>query len=111
MNKGQFFYVHSCPDSTYEDIQALMETERDISVETFRKAIGPSQWASIQSQLGYDRSFSIRKDWHVRFYKGVYRGIPCVFVRHSRIEHIFTLGGACGVSLAGTSRGQRRRTR
>ena len=97
-NAGQFHYVHSCPESTYEDIQALMESEQDVSLQTFRKAIGPAQWREIKQALGYDRSFPISKDWHVRYYKGVYRHVPAYFVRHSRIEHIFTLGGKVGPS-------------
>lgn len=99
MNPPRFFYVHSCPSSTYEDIQALQASETSISLDTFRRAIGPEQWAEIQASLGYDRTFPIRRDWHVGYFKGVYRGVAAVFLRHSRIEHIFTLGGVCGTSL------------
>lgn len=99
---GRYHFVHACPDSTYEDIQALATTEKDISLATFRRAIGPSQWNEIRANLGYDRHFPITKDWHVRYYKGVYRGVPCVFLRHSRIEHIFTLDGKLGPSHADT---------
>lgn len=97
---GNFVYVHSCPDSTYEDIQALQSTERDISLTTFRKAIGPVRWKEIVANLGYDRHFPITRDWHVRYFRGVYRGVPCVFLRHSKIEHIFTLDGKLGPSLS-----------
>lgn len=97
---GRFHYVHSCPDSTYEDIQALILSERDVSLATFRKAVGLSQWRTLVEGLGYDRHLPISKDWHVRYYRGVYRGVPCYFLRHSRIEHIFTLDGKMGPSLA-----------
>lgn len=103
---SRYLFAHSCPASTYEDIQALMASEKAISLDTFRRAIGPAQWAEIQASLGYDRAFPIRRDWHVGYYKGVYRGIAAVFLRHSRVEHIFTLGGLCGPSLAGRTAGR-----
>jgi GNAT superfamily N-acetyltransferase len=103
---SRYIFVHSCPSSTYEDIQALTASEKPISLDTFRRAIGPAQWAEIQASLGYDRSFPIRRDWHVGYFRGVYRGVAAVFLRHSRIEHIFTLHGMCGPSLAGRSAGR-----
>ena len=99
-NAGRFLYVHSCPGSTYEDIQALMGSEEQVSLATFRKAIGADQWRDICLSLGYDRSFPISKDWHVGYYKGTYRHVPAYFLRHSRIEHIYTLGGVVGPSHA-----------
>ena len=91
-----------------------------IELPTFRRAIGPEQWAWIQGSLGYDRSFPISRDWHVRYGKATYRGVPAVFLRHSRIEHIFTLKGEMGPSEAekfspsserGMARGRSRRRR
>ena len=98
---GRYHYVMSCPGSTYEDIQALQESEQTVSRATFAKAIGSQAWRDIQASLGYDRDFPITKDWHVGYYKGVFRGVPCYFLRHSRIEHIYTLDGKLGPSLAG----------
>jgi hypothetical protein len=95
---GRFHFVHSCPSSTYEDIQALMASEKSVELATFRSAIGLKQWREIRDNLGYDRHLSISKDWHVRYYKGVYRHVPAYFLRHSRIEFIFTLGGEVGPS-------------
>jgi hypothetical protein len=97
---GRYHYVMSCPGSTYEDIQALQESEQPVSRATFAKAIGPQAWRDIQANLGYDRDFSITKDWHVGYYKGVFRGVPCYFLRHSHIEYIYTLDGKLGPSLA-----------
>jgi hypothetical protein len=99
---GRFLFVTSCIDSTYEDIQALIASEQVVSRDTFRKAIGPEQWHDLVASLGYDRYFPITRDWHVGYYKGVYRGVPAYFLRHSRIEYIHTLDGAVGDSLAPT---------
>ncbi len=96
---GKFIFVHSCPDSTYGDMLGLTSSETSIELPTFRRAIGPEQWAWIQGFLGYDRSFPISRDWHVRYGKATYRDVPAVFLRHSRIEHIFTLNGRMGPSV------------
>jgi hypothetical protein len=93
---GRFHFVHSCVNSTYEDIQALMASETAVSLATFRTAVGPEQWREIRSNLGYDRYFPISKDWHVGYFKGTYRRVPAYFLRHSRIEYIFTLDGKLG---------------
>lgn len=106
---GRYRYVTNCIGSTYEDIQALMASESRITLETFRTAVGPREWREIQASLGYDRSFPISKDWHVGYYRGEYRGVPAYFLRHSRVEYIFTLEGRQGPSLA-TRENPRRRT-
>ncbi|MCC6752029.1 MAG: hypothetical protein IT371_30535 [Deltaproteobacteria bacterium] len=95
---GHYKFVTTCIDSTYEDMQALQSTERGISQRVFAKKIGRLQWGALQAALGYDRHFPIAKDWHVGYYRGVYREVPCVFLRHSKIEHIFTLDGRVGRS-------------
>jgi hypothetical protein len=98
--RGRFLYIHSCPSSTSEDIGALVDAERDISLRTFREAVGLQQWRELQQMLGYDRYFPISRDWHVGYYRSVYRGVPAVFVRWSAMEYIFTLDGVLGPSLA-----------
>jgi hypothetical protein len=95
-----YHYVHSCPSSTYEDIQALQASESSISQRTFQRKIGNEQWRRLTAELGYDRHFPISKDWHVGYYEGVYRHVPAVFLRHSRIEYIFTIDGRVGSSHA-----------
>jgi hypothetical protein len=98
---GRFHFVHSCVSSTYADIRALKESEQDVSLATFRTAIGPEQWRETRENLGYDRHLPISKDWHVGYYKGVYRHVPAYFLRHSGIEYIFTLDGKVGPSHEG----------
>jgi hypothetical protein len=97
---GRYRFVTDCIGSTYEDIQALMATEQPVSLQTFRSAVGLPQWRAIQAELGYDRHFPISRDWHVGYYKGEFRGVPAYFVRHSKVEYIFTLDGRVGPSLA-----------
>lgn len=100
--KGRFRYIHACPGSTYEDMHEMLHERpvKEISLRTFREAIGLQQWRWITRELGYDRDFSITRDWHVGYYSGTYRSVPAVWLTHSRIEHIFTLDGKLGPSLS-----------
>jgi len=94
----RYRFVTSCVNSTMEDIHALQDSGRGIARATFVRKLAPGEWKEIQQQLGYDRDFSITRDWHVGYYRGVYRGVPAVWLEHSRIEHIFTLDGKQGPS-------------
>jgi len=96
---GRYRFVTTCIGSTYEDISAMKETATGVSRATFAKALGPEQWKWVQKSLGYDRDFSISRDWHVDYDKGTYRGIPAYWLTHSGIEWIFTLDGEQGKSL------------
>ncbi len=89
MKRPEFEFATNCINSDYDSIQELVATEEPIARATFAKKIGPEQWKELQQTLGYDRDFPISKDWHVGYYKGVYRGLPAVFLRWSRIEYIF----------------------
>ena len=82
-------YVISCIHANGEDIREMTAGARQITLATLRRHIEPEEWESFVSALGYDRSFPIRRDWHVGYFKGRYRGKPCYYVDHSRIEHIF----------------------
>jgi hypothetical protein len=87
-------FVTNCIGSDSVSIRDMIETEKDISLATFRRRIGPEQWKEIQANLGYDRHFPISKDWHIGYYESVYQGAPAVFLRHSGVEWIFVAAGA-----------------
>jgi len=99
---GRYYFVHSCPGAeSGKDIQLLRESERQISRKTFARKLGPGQWEWIQRELGYDRYLPISSaDWQIGYYKGVYRGVPAVFLDWSAMEFIFTLGGKLGPSVS-----------
>jgi hypothetical protein len=96
---GRYLFVHSCPGSTYEDMQALAETGERISLRTFRAKIGLGAWRRLQDDLGYDRHVPISRDPFVTYHRGTYRGVPAVWLTHSRTEHIYTFDGLLGPSL------------
>ena len=96
----RYRFVTNCIGSTEEDISALKETGEEVSRQTFARALGPEEWAWIQYQLGYRKDFRITTDWHVGYYRGVYRGVPAFYLVHSHIEYVFTLDGQQGPSLS-----------
>jgi len=85
-------YLTCCVNSTYELISDLQDSAVDISYKTFRKyAEGLDEWAK---SMGYEarsnQGLTLKNDFMVGYYKGVYSGKPCVFLTHSSIEYIWT---------------------
>jgi hypothetical protein len=92
MYRLEYHFVTNCIGSDSESIRDLVDSEKSISLRTFREHIGVSQWKELLAMFGYDRHLPISRDWHVGYYKGVYQGKPAVFLRHSAIEWIFVAG-------------------
>ena len=99
---GRFRFVTDCIGSTSEDIRDLIDNGGDepISMRTFAIAVGRNGWRQLSEMLGYDRFFPLSRDWHVGYYRGTFRQVPAVYMRHSGIEYIFTLDGKVGPSAA-----------
>lgn len=89
MRPKQFRYETCCINAQGEDITAMVDMEREVTLATIRRhCVDFADWCL---QMGYCRGgLTIGRDWAVAYYKSVYRGKPCYFVRHSAIEHIFT---------------------
>lgn len=73
-----------------EDITAMVEAGREITRRTFLRWVDREDLTLWETALGYDRDFPMSRDWHVRYARSTYRGVPCVYFDHSRIEHVFT---------------------
>jgi len=97
---SEYHFVTNCIGSDSQSIRDLVESEKSITLRTFREHIGLQQWKELLETLGYDRYLPISRDWHVGYYKGVYQGLPAVFLRHSAIEWIF-VKDAPGKPVAG----------
>lgn len=70
---------------------------RQVSYEQFAKQChGLQAWAE---QMGYSTNpgksgaLTLRKDWHVDYRRSTYNGVKCLYLVHSGIEYIWTLGG------------------
>ena len=71
---GRFHFVTSCVGSTFEDIRDLIDNgDHAISMRTFAIAIGRNGWRQLSEMLGYDRDFPLSRDWHVGYYRGIFR--------------------------------------
>jgi hypothetical protein len=84
-------YVTCCIHSTAQAIQDMIDQEREITYRTALKRIGRAELAKVFPTYDWKGSggLTMRRDWHVGYYKSRYLGQPCYFVRHSAIEYIF----------------------
>jgi hypothetical protein len=64
---------------------------RDVTYRTLRSHVAED----LNEMFGYKRGWglSLATDYAVSFHKGSFRGVPCYYIDHSAIEHIFTLDG------------------
>jgi hypothetical protein len=74
----------------YLDLLHVVENAREIERATFLRNTDPRTRALLEFHLGYDVTFPITRDWHVRFYASRLRdGRPAYFMTHSAIEYVF----------------------
>lgn len=88
----RYRYATSCINSTAEAIHALVDAARDVCFATIRRhCIGLDDWArDMGYAVGSQHGLHLKDDWAVSYHKSSYRGVPCYYVRHSAIEHIWT---------------------
>lgn len=83
----QFKYHTNCVNSDAKSIDNMVDRAREITYRTARKWLASfDEW---MEKMGYNHKFHMKNDYHVRYFKSVYRGKPCVYVVHSAIEYIF----------------------
>lgn len=87
-------FLTSCVEADGDDINAMKDTGVPVSYRTFRQhCAGVNEWAA---GVGYARAsnagsgVTLKGDWHVGYYRGVYRGAPRYYLTWSGIEHIWT---------------------
>lgn len=83
-------YNTCCVSANGNDINEMQYSGTEITRRTFLKRVDRDSMRDQETMLGYTRDFVMSNDWHVRYYKGTYRGKPCVYFVHSAIEYIFT---------------------
>ena len=87
------YFVTTCVAARGEDITAMLETAVQVTRGTYVRHTDDGSRRELEVGLGYDRFMPITQDWHVGYFKGVYRGVPAYWLTWSAIEHVFTLGG------------------
>ncbi len=81
-------YLTCCVASTAELINDMTDNGRKITANTFFKHVSLQE---VNEQFGYTGTCipSIKKDWHVAYYKSTYDGQRCYYLVHSAIEYIY----------------------
>jgi hypothetical protein len=77
---------------TIEYLEAAMEIWTECSVGDFLDHVSME---TVVESLPWDNQTTedqLRKDWHVRFYTSIYRGIHCYIMVHSCIEFVYVPG-------------------
>lgn len=85
-------YITCCVHAEMQEILDLQASGRQITYRTALQHIGRDALAQVFSIYDWSRKprdLTLKKDWMVRYYRGVFRGKPVVYVQHSRIEYIF----------------------
>ena len=90
--KKKFVFETTCVNSTAEAIGAMVEQSKSVVYRTMVKHChGLTDWWA--QGMGYftnkRQGLTLKDDWAVSFYKSRYKGAPCYYVQHSRIEHIW----------------------
>ncbi|MBG6082986.1 hypothetical protein [Rubrivivax gelatinosus] len=90
----KFEFLTTCVEVPTEQVDHLfqmMEMARAVSVSTFRRH---TNWKPVARSLGYAvgrhaKGLRMEQDYHLGFYRSTWKGAPCYYLDHSRIEHIF----------------------
>ncbi len=88
----EYIYLTNCTEIPLSKVQFLndmIDKGKEITQKTFFKYVNRKK---VQSMLGYSRTFPIRYDNHVSYYKSKFKGKPCYYLCWSSIEYIFTKG-------------------
>lgn len=80
-------WIGTCVELPAEDLHDFDESSRPITYRTFLRHVGRKVMRELDEQF----AMPIRKDWHVDFAVGKWRGQRAVCLFHSRIHHIWTL--------------------
>lgn len=97
MQQYQYYgYIGCCTSLAGIFVAAMKYTATQISRRTFLKYVDPSVIHEIEQALGYERTkrkgLTMKDDFHVSYWRSMYRGQPCVFFQWSAIEYVFTKG-------------------
>lgn len=88
-------YVGCCVDLKGRDISEMCDGATEVSYKTIRKRLGKALM-KFAASMGYEtrpggsrRGIFLSNDCYVRYYKSRYKGKPCYYIDHSRVEYVF----------------------
>lgn len=90
----RYKFLTSCVNTKGDDINEMQAVAKEVTRGTFLQYVDRASLADLTDALGYERypraGLTMAGDWHVSYYRSIYRGQPCVYFVHSCIEYIFT---------------------
>lgn len=87
-------YETCCVNSTAQHIHAMVDRAREVTLNTLLRHVPTAIIAAVFPSYawgpGKPGELRLKDDWHVSYYRSIYRNRPCYYIRHSAIEYIFT---------------------
>lgn len=79
----------NCPN--VNELEYILEHERTITHDTFRRNIGKKQYDKLNRLLGYDKyNLTLKTDYHVSYHKSkTPDGKIVYYLDHSAIEYVY----------------------
>jgi len=81
-------YFNNCVNWNPQDVDALIElceNAKEITLSTLKRNVNKFDFQQLEREFG----FPLKKDWHVRYGKGMLHGRVAYFIIHSAIEYVF----------------------
>lgn len=74
-------------------LETMIAESREITRRTFLRHAHSGDLRELEAALGYARhprqGLTMAADWYVSYHRSRWKGRPCVYLVHSRIEYIF----------------------
>lgn len=82
-------YAFNCTqvgDKGVGHLEQMIEDSRDVELSTLRRHIDLKEW---EAEMGYGSWLRLKDDWCVSYSKSKIAGVPCYYITHSAIEHVW----------------------
>jgi lysophospholipase L1-like esterase len=92
-----YYFETSCVNSTAKAINDMVDQSRKVSYRTFIAQVGRDTVRTVYPFNTYawgrnEKGLRLKDDWHVRYYKSMYKGQLCYYADQSAIEYVFVKG-------------------
>lgn len=85
-------FIGTCVSLPVRDLDAYDDSARDIGYARFRHYVGREVIDEMNAALGYKGSgLTIKKDFHISYSRGKWRGKKAVCMMWSSIHHIWLI--------------------
>lgn len=79
----------NCNKKQLNELQTIIDTMSEIPCSTFLKKAACQNLTDCIRELGYNNTFPITCDYHVRYYESNIKKKPRYILIHSAIEYVF----------------------